>query len=209
MMTFRRALVLSPHPDDAELGMWAYMRAHPETAFTVVTLSGNGPNDPTAKEGSPLRLEELEACYKGMPNVTLHSFPGSITRLLESDLAQRIEAVPGGPYDAVFTVSSQDSHVEHGLVYRAAEIVCRASSASLLCYRTVSALEGFTPNCVFPMTAEMLAEKTERLQSSFLSQEGRWYFTTEGIRTLHQSFLYARRGVPLGEQFHLVRGFLL
>lgn len=206
------ALVLSPHPDDAELGMSALIFSHPETTFHIVTLSKHGPNDPTCDDCSMVRLREVDNFWKGHSNVRRYHNPHPLPRILTgvtvSDVTAAVEHLNLPEFRMVFSTSKEDSNVEHALVYQAAEILCRRTPCDFYTYGSISLLEAYAPNTYFPLDTAKLSAKISALQNVFLTQARRSYFGSEQLFAFHSNWHHVRRGIPFAESFQCIRAFI-
>lgn len=123
----KRVLVLSPHPDDAELGCGGTMsRLRAEGTDVIVLRFSDCPNGRSASEVAALRAEAAKSASvigfveRWLPSVLVGSlclpnrhFPQHRQAILDWLIDMRGELSP----DAVFAPSSYDTHQDHGAVH--------------------------------------------------------------------------------------------
>jgi len=210
----KRCLILSPHPDDAELGasLLAARRLSEGWDITVVTFASRGPNDPTAKnerEGI-IRQMEVQAFwdeYLGKESVecVFGAFDLEVSRV--SALTKFVEDnVAFEEVGEIVAPTRSDSHQDHHPVTAAAFVLGRGTPANLLLYRTVSTIEGWAPNYLIPVNGREAKGKIESLQSAFQTQGERIYLETTFLEKF-STFTpdHIRRGPSIGEAFEAVR----
>jgi len=201
---FNRALCLSTHPDDVELGMLGSILKFPGTTFDVVCLTMGTETDPTT---GAKRREEMQALWDwaGAGHASI-SFSGvDLLRLRREDewltyLEQ--EFLGKYDYDCIFLPPYEDSHFEHRYVSGFGCALTRAKPISLIHYRTVSTLDKWEPNLFVDI--EKTHRKKVELLKAFESQQDSPYFADAVVNSFHVCFSLHKRGVAHSEQFRVV-----
>lgn len=157
-----RALVVAPHPDDAELGCPALIEA---TQADILVLCGD----------SPERVEEAKNAAQSLSRGTLRvlHYPDGALQPTQ-DLIRAIDAlIPG--YDIVAGPPQLDSHQDHRSTALALRSAARRSATTLLEYETPSTLAEWSPSAFLPVPAERIQRWTDSAREH-VSQSGAAYF---------------------------------
>lgn len=171
--------VVSPHPDDAELGASVFLR--PGTR--ILTITGN----------QSRMIEQISAAeYAEVPVIGLHYPEGFI--IGNADLVGLIEPM-ARESALVLSPPVADTHQDHVAVARAVRSALRRSPVALLEYETPSTTAEWEPNVFVPMSSDELFRQSQIL-SHFESQADRPY--------LSAAWLAARarmHGFRIGDDF--------
>ena len=202
-LKFNKALCLSPHPDDVEFGMMGSILKFTDTHFDIVCLSSGGDFDNTT---GPSRLEEMKNVWQNQPNITLHFTNYKLIKEISHDgWVNYIENVftKKDQYDCLFVPTKEDSHFEHKEVNELAFPLTRIKGISILEYRTPSTLDIWSPNTFTDIT-EYFDEKYKNLML-FNSQNDRWYFQKDLLKSFHSNFQSYKKGIKYVEQFKTIQ----
>jgi len=201
---FQRALCLSTHPDDVELGMLGSILKFRDTTFDVVCLSMGTETDPTTGDK---RREEMQALWEwaGAGHASI-SFSGvDLLRLKREDewlTYLEEEFIRRQDYDCIFLPPCEDSHYEHRHVAGFGCALTRARPISLIQYRTVSTLDSWEPNLFVDI--ESTHRKKMELLKAFESQQDSAYFTDAVVNSFHVTFSLHKKGIEHSEQFRAI-----
>jgi len=189
-----RVLCLSPHPDDVEYGMSGTVWKHPETAFTVFTMSVGSRGD----EGSDIVRQQEVTSFWG-DSVTVRLRAGHFYEKEETGVCQ----VETDGYDAILVPPERDSHFEHAMTNRIGRALTRDRPIALIEYCTVSTHLDWTPNLMVDIGREF-ERKRGALHEAFTSQEDRAYFRGPVLDTFHRNMQAGKKGILYVERFRLV-----
>ena len=193
-----RLLVVSPHPDDWEIGA-AGLVQRASAAHVVVASRGERGGDPAT------RAEEAQsaAAYLGATCEVLYH---PDTRLAVADLAADLEArVRDFAPDVVLATSPDDFHQDHAAAGRAAQLATRDLRGALLAYQTPSSSERFEANVFVALDDEAMRKKIAAV-GCHRSQASRPYATAAYFEATGRYWALASRcGMPFAEPFQLLR----
>jgi len=204
---FNKVLCLSPHPDDVEFGMMGTVLKYTDTQFDILCLSQGGDFDKTTSKD---RLEEIKNVWKNHSNVNLYyTYNKFIDDLKHDAWVNYIETnfLNQNEYDCLFVPTNKDSHFEHKKVNQLAAPLTRVKNVSILEYRTPSTLDSWLPNTFVDIT-NYFEEKYNRLMK-FISQNQRWYFKKELLKSFHSNFQSYKKGIKYTEKFRLIQLYKL
>ena len=204
---FNKVLCLSPHPDDVEFGMMGTVLKYTDTQFDILCLSQGGDFDKTTSKD---RLEEIKNVWKNHSNVNLYyTYNKFIDDLKHDAWVNYIETnfLNQNEYDCLFVPTNKDSHFEHKKVNQLAAPLTRVKNVSILEYRTPSTLDSWLPNTFVDIT-NYFEEKYNRLMK-FISQNQRWYFKKELLKSFHSNFQSYKKGIKYTEKFRLIQLYQL
>lgn len=192
-----RLLVVSPHPDDWEIGA-AGLAQRASAVHVVVASRGERGGDPAT------RAEEAQvaAAFLG---ATCEVLRHPDTRVAVADLAADLEArVRDFAPDVVLTTSPDDFHQDHAAAGRAAQLATRDLRGALLAYQTPSA-ERFEANVFVALDEEAMRRKVVAV-GCHRSQAGRPYATPASFEAAGRYWALASRcPLPFAEPFQLLR----
>ncbi|WP_066522440.1 PIG-L deacetylase family protein [Curtobacterium ammoniigenes] len=160
-----RALVVAPHPDDAELGCPALIEA---TEADILVLCGS----------SPERVAEAKNAAQSLSRGALRILryqDGSLQPT--QDLIRSLDALLPG-YDIVAGPPQLDSHQDHRATAQALRSAVRRSATTLLEYETPSTLAEWAPTAYLPIDAGHVERWTASAREH-VSQSGASYFDVE------------------------------
>jgi LmbE family N-acetylglucosaminyl deacetylase len=178
--------IVSPHPDDAELGASMYLQ--PGSQILLITTTDEREREQSAASE-----------YAGVGLTGLWAKEGSL--VADSDLVTLIEACLSGS-DIVLSPPTADTHQDHRAVAHAVRSSVRRSDIALLEYETPSTTPDWEPNVFVPMERSDLSRQSEMLHR-FTSQTDRPYFDRSwlaGRARVHGM----RVGVTYAQAFRLV-----
>ena len=200
---FGKVLCLSPHPDDVEFGMMGTILKYTDTHFDILCLSQGGGFDKTTSE---IRLKEIKDVWGGQPNVSLFFSECKFIEDLKHEAWVNyieIKFLNEGDYDCIFAPTNKDSHFEHKKVNQLAAPLTRIKNLSIIEYRTPSTLDSWLPNTFVDIT-DFFDEKHIKLRK-FISQNRRWYFQKELLKSFHSNFQSYKKGIKYTEKFKLTQ----
>jgi len=193
-----KALVLSPHPDDLELGAGGYIykltRNSNDVDIVYLTdckeslLEHNYAPDTLIKESEAAALKlgiKKENIYRGgFQQRFLEQKGAELTDWLYKNFAKN-------EYDMVLTPWNGDWHADHEAVGNATLRIFKRANIDILMYEVLSCNE-FVPNLFIPLTTEDLAAKI-RAYNEYKSQlEIRSHMSVDLIRAAARL-----RGMPI------------
>jgi LmbE family N-acetylglucosaminyl deacetylase len=151
----RDVIVLTPHPDDAEYGCWAWIRSAIDRGHRVTILLMCDPGLERIGESSRA-AEGIGATVKVFTHFTdgtLHSDPVVITALDEVVVAAMLPIVLAPHPD--------DTHQDHRAAAAIALSVSRRGTTDVAFYSTPTTGQTFRPNLFLPLSeADVLARRT-------------------------------------------------
>lgn len=208
MLTFDRILVLSPHPDDAELGAGGTIARFIEEGKEVyyVAFSSCEKSIPQGLPGNALTVEcQNSTKLLGISpdklillDYEVRTFPAYRQQILENLVEFNEKVKP----DLVLVPSSSDTHQDHQTIYNEALRAFKKTS-SIWGYEHPWNNLTFTTDIFVKLAERHIAKKIEAL-SQYKSQDFRSYFEEKYIRALAYT-----RGIqvdfPFAETFELIR----
>jgi LmbE family N-acetylglucosaminyl deacetylase len=186
-----------------EFGMMGTVLKYTDTIFNILCLSQGGDFDQTTSKS---RLEEIKNVWGNHPNVNLFFVDNKFIDDLKHDAwVNYIETkfLDKEEYDCLFIPTNRDSHFEHKKVSQLAAPLTRVKNISILEYRTPSTLDSWLPNTFVDIT-DFFDEKYNRLMR-FVSQNQRWYFKKELLKSFHSNFQSYKKGIKYTEKFKLIQ----
>ena len=195
-------LCISPHPDDTEYSMMGTILKYSDTMFTCLQLCQGGDMDETTGKN---RLFEVENVWEEAEcsNVNLLFTEVKYMRdMREDEWINFIERKLSPSLDAIVLPNEHDSHFEHRLVAGFGKALIRQRPITLIQYKTPSTDQTWVPN-LFVDIEEEYDIKLEALKK-FESQQDRYYFREDVIRSFHSDCQSAKKGKHYIEQFKVL-----
>jgi|TARA_R110000824_G_scaffold96_2_gene370 LmbE family N-acetylglucosaminyl deacetylase len=203
---YDNVLCISPHPDDTEYSMMGTVLKYSDTIFTCLQLCQGGDMDVTTGKS---RLLEVESVWKEAEcsNVNLLFTEAKYMRdMLEEEWINFIEKKLSPSLDAIVLPNEYDSHFEHRLVAGFGKALIRQRPITLIQYKTPSTDQTWVPN-LFVDIEEEYDIKVNALKK-FVSQEHRYYFRDDVLRSFHSDFQSAKKAKHYVEQFKILDLYL-
>ena len=203
---YDNVLCISPHPDDTEYSMMGTILKYSDTMFTCLQLCQGGDMDETTGKN---RLFEVENVWEeaGCFNVNLLFTEVKYMRdMREDEWINFIERKLSPSLDAIVLPNEHDSHFEHRLVAGFGKALIRSSPITLIQYKSPSTDQTWVPN-LFVDIEEEYDIKLEALKK-FESQQDRYYFREDVIRSFHSDCQSAKKGKHYIEQFKVLDLYL-
>ena len=203
---YDNVLCISPHPDDTEYSMMGTVLKYSDTMFTCLQLCQGGDMDETTGKS---RLFEVENVWKEAEcsNVNLVFTEVKYMRnMLEEEWINFIERKLSPNLDAIILPNEHDSHFEHRLVAGFGKALIRQRPITLIQYKTPSTNQTWVPN-LFVDIEEEYDMKVNAL-GKFESQQHRYYFREDVLRSFHSDFQSAKRAKHYVEQFKILDLYL-
>ena len=122
--------------------------------------------------------------------------------MLEEEWINFIEEKLSPNLDALVLPNECDSHFEHRLVAGFGKALIRQRAITLIQYKTPSTDQTWVPN-LFVDIEEEYDFKLEALKK-FKSQQHRYYFRDDVLRSFHSNFQSAKKGKHYVEQFKIL-----
>jgi|TARA_R110000787_G_scaffold137258_3_gene250034 LmbE family N-acetylglucosaminyl deacetylase len=204
LFNFNKVLCLSPHPDDVEYSMLGTIIKHPNTHFELLQLAQGGDCDPTTNLS---RLDEVRSVWEKSKckniniNFTKHKF---IKELTEDKWINKIENYLEN-IDAIFLPNECDSHFEHRFISGFGPALIRNKNISLIQYYTPSTQDEWNPNLYIDV------KNTYNLKinalNEFKSQNHRYYFRKDVLKSFHSDFQCSKKGVHYVEKYKILNLF--
>ena len=211
-LNLKRALCLSPHPDDVEIGMMGTIFTYRGTKFDILCMTKGGAKgyDNTNELDRRKEVDNVWNFWK--PGVTDHvqvhhskydyfedsTEPGWIN-YIENEFIKKYD------YDGLFIPTKEDSMFEHRFVNGFGAALCRFSPISIIEYHTFSSLNSWQPN-LFVDIQSIYHEKCNSLQE-FKSQSHKSYFKRKSLDAFHNNFQCNKKGKGMVEQFKIIELF--
>ena len=207
-LNLKRALCLSPHPDDVEIGMLGTIFRHNETKFDILCLTKGGAKG--YDETNELdRRKEVDNVWSFWENLTDHvkvyhskydyfedcTEPGWIN-YIENEFVKK------NNYDGLFIPTAEDSMFEHRFVNKFGSALCRFSPMSLIEYHTVGTVNDWKPNLFIDI--ESVYPKKIKSLEEFKSQITKSYLQRKSLNAFHSNFQCSKRGMGMVEQFKII-----
>jgi LmbE family N-acetylglucosaminyl deacetylase len=199
---YDNVLCISPHPDDTEYSMMGTILKYSDTMFTCLQLCQGGDLDETTGKN---RLFEVENVWEEAEcsNVNLLFTEVKYMRdMREDEWINFIERKLSPSLDAIVLPNEHDSHFEHRLVAGFGKALIRSSPITLIQYKSPSTDQTWVPN-LFVDIEEEYDIKLEALKK-FESQQDRYYFREDVIRSFHSDCQSAKKGKHYIEQFKVL-----
>ena len=213
---YDNVLCISPHPDDTEYSMMGTILKYWDTKFTCLQLCQGGDMDETTGKN---RLFEVENAWTHAgikygshvnsppSNVNLIFTEAKYMRdMLEEEWINFIERKLSPNLDAIILPNEHDSHFEHRLVAGFGKALIRQRPITLIQYKTPSTNQTWVPN-LFVDIEEEYDIKVNAL-GEFESQQHRYYFGEDVLRSFHSDFQSAKRAKHYVEQFKILDLYL-
>lgn len=204
----QNALFLAPHTDDVELGCGATLARCVEECATVdvVVFSSAVQSLPSGSSLDRLKTEFLNAMkVYGIPEDRLHIFDYEVRKfnyvrqeILENLIKVRTNVSP----TLVFTVSGNDVHQDHQVIYQ--ESLRAFKGVSILGYELPWNLLQFSPRVCISVTEQHLNTKLKAIGEYYSQiEKQRNYFEPDFVESLAKT-----RGIQaptgLAEVFELI-----
>jgi len=222
---YDNVLCISPHPDDTEYSMMGTILKYWDTTFTCLQLCQGGDMDETTGKNRLLEVENAWA-HAGITygsqvnncpaNVNLVFTEAKYMRdMLEEEWIQFIErklfpnlarTYARGAHDAIVLPNEHDSHFEHRLVAGFGKALIRQRPITLIQYKTPSTDQTWVPNLFVDIDKEYHT-KVKSLKK-FESQQDRYYFRDDVLRSFHSDFQSAKKKKHYVEQFKILDLYL-
>jgi len=213
---YDNVLCISPHPDDTEYSMMGTILKYGDTMFTCLQLCQGGDMDETTGKN---RLFEVENAWthagikygsqvnSSPANVNLVFTEAKYMRdMLEEEWIHFIERKLFPNLDAIVLPNEHDSHFEHRLVAGFGKALIRQRPITLIQYKTPSTDQTWVPNLFVDIDKEYHT-KVESLKK-FESQQDRYYFRDDVLRSFHNDFQSAKKKKHYVEQFKILDLYL-
>jgi LmbE family N-acetylglucosaminyl deacetylase len=200
-----KALVLSAHTDDMELGAGATVRKLVEAGVEVRSIVFSDCKKSVDTENYPIDVLRTEcsaaAKHLGIDELTIHEFEvRTFPKFRDSILQLIVKQKKSNNFDLVLSNWVGDIHQDHRVV---AEETIRAfmkTETAILQYEIPGNCPSFTPNAFVPITEEQVSQKLEMLRQYESQVVRREYFKEEAIKS-HVGYHGHRVGVPYAEGF--------
>ena len=111
------------------------------------------------------------------------------------------------PKEFAATLCYLEEYFVNKKVNQLASPLTRVKNISILEYRTPSTLDSWLPNTFVDIT-DYFEEKYNRLME-FISQNQRWYFKKELLKSFHSNFQSYKKGIKYTEKFKTVQLYKL
>ena len=164
---------ISPHPDDAEYGVWNTLAAHP------------GPRRIILVTHNPQRLQEAQnaADLINATLIPLH-YPDTRTPEHASRIITDLETLLEG---LILTPHPDDTHQDHRTTTQAVHSALRHSPHDVIYYRTPTTGNTFTPNAYTPVTPDSRALQQTAV-NAHQTQIRRHYLHPDVINAHHHHY---------------------
>lgn len=167
-----RALVISPHTDDAELCCGGTISVLGRSGvevdiYTCGKATGVNPQEPVDA-----------AAVLGVTYLKVEDFPTREFHTVRQDLLEEFRGLYDRKYDIVFIPSLEDTHQDHSTV--AAEAFRAFKHGTLISWEAPWNNLDFSPNFFCPMSSTDLIIKVNAI-SQYQTQKNRYYFKDEYI----------------------------
>ena len=203
---YDNVLCISPHPDDTEYSMMGTILKYSDTMFTCLQLCQGGDMDETTGKN---RLFEVENVWEEAEcsNVNLFFTEVKYMRdMREDEWINFIEKKLSPSLNAIVLPNEHDSHFEHRLVAGFGKALIRQRPITLIQYKTPSTDQTWVPNLFVDIDKEYHT-KVKSLKK-FESQQDRYYFRDDVLRSFHSDFQSAKKGKHYVEQFKILDLYL-
>ena len=203
---YDNVLCISPHPDDTEYSMMGTILKYSDTTFTCLQLCQGGDMDETTGRN---RLFEVQNVWEEAEcsNVNLLFTEVKYMRdMREEEWINFIEEKLSPSLNAIVLPNEYDSHFEHRFVAGFGKALIRQRPITLIQYKTPSTNQTWVPN-LFVDIEEEYDIKMNALRK-FESQQHRYYFREDVLRSFHSDFQSAKRAKHYVEQFKILDLYL-
>jgi len=203
---YDNVLCISPHPDDTEYSMMGTILKYSDTMFTCLQLCQGGDMDETTGKS---RLFEVQNVWEEAEcsNVNLLFTEVKYMRdMREEEWINFIEEKLSPSLNAIVLPNEHDSHFEHRFVAGFGKALIRQRPITLIQYKTPSTDQTWVPN-LFVDIEEEYDIKVNAL-GKFESQQHRYYFREDVLRSFHSDFQSAKRAKHYVEQFKILDLYL-
>lgn len=185
------ALLVAPHPDDAELGC-GYLLG---SGSTILVLTHAG----TARAEEASRAAKVAGCaiaHLNLPDGLLDRYALDLCEVVESWVRTTGCAIVAGP-------PAEDEHQDHAAVARAVRAATRRTALTVLEYETPSTPPGWRPDTFPELSAVALARQVDAV-AEHTSQLDHPYTRPDAIRARARRW-GARIGHDYAEAYRTVR----
>jgi LmbE family N-acetylglucosaminyl deacetylase len=203
---YDNVLCISPHPDDTEYSMMGTILKYSDTMFTCLQLCQGGDMDETTGKS---RLFEVQNVWEEAEcsNVNLlFTEVKYMGDMREEEWINFIEEKLSPSLNAIVLPNEHDSHFEHRFVAGFGKALIRQRPITLIQYKTPSTDQTWVPN-LFVDIEEEYDIKVNAL-GKFESQQHRYYFREDVLRSFHSDFQSAKRAKHYVEQFKILDLYL-
>lgn len=197
----KKALCLSPHPDDVEYSMSGVILKYVDTTFDILCLTKGGGHDTTTSKN---RIKENVEFWTGVPNIEYsHNENISIEVDTEGYIISEIEKFYDmDKYDTIFIPASKDTHFAHRIVNKVGKSLGRVSQKNIYEYYTPSTENEWEPNMGVDISG-VYTDKKSRLKN-FKSQLKHSYFNDFSIDSFHTDLFFSKKGLRWIEKFKII-----
>ena len=199
---YDNVLCISPHPDDTEYSMMGTILKYSDTMFTCLQLCQGGDMDETTGRN---RLFEVQNVWEEAEcsNVNLLFTEVKYMRdMREDEWINFIEEKLSPSLNAIVLPNEYDSHFEHRFVAGFGKALIRQRPITLIQYKTPSTDQTWVPNLFVDIDKEYHT-KVKSLKK-FESQQERYYFRDDVLRSFHSDFQSAKKRKHYVEQFKIL-----
>jgi LmbE family N-acetylglucosaminyl deacetylase len=198
-----KVLCLSPHPDDIEFALGGSILLYEQTKFTSIVFSTGSVYDSTSDSA---RWKECEAYWKDVSNIEQHFLAPLLRMYSEEEWLNLLEkSFHLKNYQAILLPPDLDTHYEHRLVHNIGLAMTRVTPASVIEYRSASALDTWVPN-MFVDIDTVEQDKIRRF-IHFESQRKN-YFEPDYLRASHTNLVSLKKHIPVTEHFRILSLYL-
>lgn len=207
----RRALFLSPHTDDVELGAGGTVAKFMESYEVHVAVFSDAMD--TQPEGLPedTLISEMMSAMNVLgvdgERVHIHGFRTRYFHSIRQELLEALIRVRDRVRpNIVFSPSTYDRHQDHQVVVNEVLRAFKGSNTTILGYEQPWNNFSFETTCFVPLDEVHIAKKLEAL-ARYISQQHRLYLNEEFIRGL-ASVRGTQIGSTYAEAFEVMRVIL-
>lgn len=198
--SFKRILIVSPHPDDSEYSCYGMIRAC-NSDVGIFLCSGGGKGDETNVLN---RQNEFNEFWKNSKK-PINSF--YYLNFLKLDYSNAVNVFDSfleeNCYDAIITPSEFDTNQEHRFVSQVCKTALRNKSSAHIEYWTPSTTHEWSPN-VWCDISNVFHEKKRLLLNFFKSQLNKSYFDEKYLDIFHQDWQAFKRGIVVCEKYKII-----
>ena len=203
---YDNVLCISPHPDDTEYSMMGTILKYSDTMFTCLQLCQGGDMDETTGKSRLFEVQNVREEAE-CSNVNLLFTEVKYMRdMREEEWINFIEEKLSPSLNAIVLPNEYDSHFEHRFVAGFGKALIRQRPITLIQYKTPSTNQTWVPN-LFVDIEEEYDFKVNALRK-FESQQHRYYFRDDVLRSFHSDFQSAKRAKHYVEQFKILDLYL-
>jgi LmbE family N-acetylglucosaminyl deacetylase len=203
-----KALILSPHTDDAELGCGGTISKLIEKGYEiyVVIFSTCEKSLPIGFESGTLKKESIDSLTSlniSKDNIIYLDYDVRLFNYRRQDILDDIIKIKLSiEPDMVFIPSVDDYHQDHKTIAEEG-IRCFKNNCTILSYELIWNNTGFKNQLYFTLTEKNIEDKIKSL-SMYKSQSKRKYTSPEFIRSLAK-VRGIQNGVDMAEAFEVIR----